>query len=206
MDLLAAAVWGGAMSALLTWWLGTENTILLNRFQPGHFEIQGMVPIAYSVFGVSLGIVAGAWLRRVQPAAAVTLGGFAAAWFAIQQFVRPHYLAPVTSTLPLVGTGQQIAGRGALSVASWILSLGNLTNAAGHPIRSLTPSVIPAACRGQFAGSLFGCLGQHGWRNVMTYQPASRFWTFQWIEAAIFFVLAGILVALATWRVLTADA
>jgi hypothetical protein len=204
--LLAAAVWGAAMTALLTWWLGTEDTILLNRFQPAHFEIQGIVPIAYSVFGVSLGIAAGAWLRRVLPAAAVTLGGYALARFVIQQFVRPHYLAPITQAVPLVGPGQQIAGRGALSGSSWVLSFGNLVNAAGHPIRFLTPSVIPAACRGQFAGSLFGCLGRHGWRNVMTYQPAGRFWTFQGIEAGIFLVLAAIVAALASWRVLTADA
>jgi hypothetical protein len=203
--LLAAAVWGAAMSALISWWLGTENSILLNRFEPGHFEIQGIVPIAYSLFGVSLGIAAGAWLRRVLPAAAVTLGGYAALRFVIQQFVRPHYLAPVTSALPLVATGQQIAGRGALSGAVWVLSFGNLTNAAGDPVTSLTPSVIPAACRREFA-RVIGCLGQHGWHNVLTYEPAGRFWMFQWIEAAIFVALAGIVVALGSWRVLTADA
>jgi hypothetical protein len=41
---------------------------------------------------------------------------------------------------------------------------------------------------------------------LITYQPASRFWAFQGIEAAIFIVLAAGLVALACRMVLTRDA
>ena len=35
------------------------------------------------------------------------------------------------------------------------------------------------------------CLGAHGYRASVTYQPASRFWAFQSIETGIFVALAA---------------
>ena len=76
--LLAAAVWGGVISALVTWWEGPNNALQLNAFDTGRFDIMGIVPVAYSLFALALGIAAGALLRRVLPAMAVTLAGFIA--------------------------------------------------------------------------------------------------------------------------------
>src|SRR6202453_4384631 len=74
--LLAAAVWGGAVAALVTWWAGPRNALYLNAFTGGNFDIQGIVPVGYALFAMALGILAGALLRRTIPAMAVTLGGF----------------------------------------------------------------------------------------------------------------------------------
>ena len=57
--LLAAAVWGGVISALVTWWEGPNNAQQLDVFDPGRFDIMGIVPVAYSLFAVALGIAAG---------------------------------------------------------------------------------------------------------------------------------------------------
>jgi hypothetical protein len=35
----------------------------------------------------------------------------------------------------------------------------------------------------------------------VTYQPANRYWTFQWYETAILLTLAAALAALSTWRI-----
>jgi hypothetical protein len=43
------------------------------------------------------------------------------------------------------------------------------------------------------------CLSQHGIRLLADYQPLDRFWTFQLIEAAVFFVLAIGLIAASLW-------
>ena len=45
------------------------------------------------------------------------------------------------------------------------------------------------------------CASYFHLRQVITYQPASRFWPFQWEESAIFVVLAGLLVAFCFWWV-----
>ena len=38
-----------------------------------------------------------------------------------------------------------------------------------------------------------------GWKRIVTYQPAGRFWEFQGIETAIFLVLALGAIACAVW-------
>ena len=62
--LLAAAVWGGVISALVTWWSGPNNALHLDAFNPGRFDIMGLVPVAYALFAMALGIAAGTLLRR----------------------------------------------------------------------------------------------------------------------------------------------
>jgi len=44
--LLAAAIWGGVISALVTWWEGPNNAEQLDAFQPGRFDLMGLVPVA----------------------------------------------------------------------------------------------------------------------------------------------------------------
>jgi hypothetical protein len=61
---------------------------------------------------------------------------------------------------------------------------------------------MPAVCRGLGPS----CLASHGFRTLITYQPASRFWAFQGIEAGIFITLAAVLIAIAYRMVLTRDA
>src|SRR5579872_5487955 len=74
--LLAAAVCGGVIAALTTWWSGPINALSASAFVPGQFDTQGIVPIGYAVFAMALGIAAGTLARRTLPAIAVALGGF----------------------------------------------------------------------------------------------------------------------------------
>jgi hypothetical protein len=95
--LLAAALWGGALGTLVTWWSGPRNALYQNQFQPGNFDIQGIVTIGYAVFATALGIAAGALLRRTLVGIAVTIGGFTGVRLLITEVVRPHYMAAVTA-------------------------------------------------------------------------------------------------------------
>jgi hypothetical protein len=52
-----------------------------------------------------------------------------------------------------------------------------------------------------YGGSLGECLHNHGVLALQQYQPESRFWLFQGIEAAVFVALALMLIAIA-YRVL----
>jgi len=52
--LIAAVLWGAAMSALVSWWRGPEDILKGGRFGVS-FDITGLVPVAYTVFAVALG-------------------------------------------------------------------------------------------------------------------------------------------------------
>ena len=45
-----------------------------------------------------------------------------------------------------------------------------------------------------------GCLASHGIREAISYQPASRYWAFQWTETAIYLALALALAGYCFWR------
>lgn len=75
--LLVAAAWGGALAALFTWWRGPDNAVD-GPVKFIYFDVQGVAPIAYTVFAMALGIAAGALFRRVVPAITTTLVVFPA--------------------------------------------------------------------------------------------------------------------------------
>jgi ABC-type transport system involved in multi-copper enzyme maturation permease subunit len=101
--LLLAALWGGAMAALVSWWRIPMNALGMPsyRLSPSLFDVQGAVPVAYSVFAVALGIAAGAIWRRVLPAMGTTVALFVAVRLVVADYLRPHYLAPVTKTVSI---------------------------------------------------------------------------------------------------------
>jgi hypothetical protein len=198
--LLAATAWGACLAALVSWWRFPENA-LDTRF--GAFDLQGIVPIAYSLFAVALGIAVGSVCRRVLPALATTLGIFVAIRVAIGVYLRPHYIPPVTKLFALL-EGQPGAPAGSWIISSTIVGPGH--HAPGY---EFTLNDVPAACRSTFIGGkgISGtCMAAHGFHQLMTFQPANRFWAFQGIEASIFVVLAAALIGFAFWRVLSRDA
>jgi hypothetical protein len=214
--LLAATAWGGAVAALVTWWSGPENALDLQAFSPGHFDVQGIVPVGYALFAAALGIAAGTLLRRTLPALAVTLGLFAALRIAILDFVRPHYMTAITTTFSMTRPDFTPAG------TYWNLATGTVGpngqvaqsqlrgNGAGVRLNGVAITHIPSACQGlMFNGSpqrLISCVSAHGYRAFITYQPASRYWAFQGIETGIFVVLAAALIAVTAIAALRRDA
>jgi hypothetical protein len=215
--LLAAAAWGGAVSALVTWWSSPVNALEQQNFQPSQFDLQGIVPIGYAVFGVALGIAAGALLRRSLPAMAITLVLFTLIRLIVGQDFRSHYQTAVTKTFSFLQHPNSIFPKGSY----WMVSsglVGPRGAIASGPVNSgasldiggvrIPISEMPAACRTvMFAnpGRFTSCMAARGYHAFITYQPAGRYWTFQGIETGIFVVLAAALVAVAAIVVLRRD-
>jgi hypothetical protein len=210
--MLAAAVWGGVISSLVTWWSSSSNAENLNQFDPGRFDLMDLVPVGYSLFAMALGITAGALLRRTLPALAVTLAGFVAVRVAVTLWLRQHYISPVTTYYNVV-RGFTPTG------AFWRLGGGTL-GPNGQPVPQLNgipyfdgipQSSLPSACASLASGPGNGgpspsCLqALSHYRAFITYQPASRFWAFQGIETGIFVALAAALIAVTAMALLRRD-
>lgn len=196
--LVGTAVFAGAVSALVTWWSGPANAQQANGFNPGRFDIMGIAPVGYTVFAVALGIAAGAVLRRVVPAIAVTVAGFIAVRAAIFTEVRSHYLAAVTRVYGL--TQSFVPPGAAWQVGSGVVAPGGgrLAVSDGPAIAMNVPSVtVPASCRGLDDPGTLSCMQAAGFRQFVSYQPAGRYWLFQGIETGIFVALAAALIAVA---------
>jgi ABC-type transport system involved in multi-copper enzyme maturation permease subunit len=169
--LAAAAVYGLGLS----WWAAPIG-LAQSRFEPvSGFDMQGLVPIGYTLFAVALGILAGTVWPRVLPAMAVVLAGFVGLRIALTVLVRQHYLPALTHTIPDLRVGDD-----------WQLAR-EFVDANGNPI-------VPDAS-GNMA---FDPGNTFVWER---YQPADRFWLFQGIETGIFVALAVLLLYLAIRRI-----
>jgi hypothetical protein len=209
---LAAAVLAGAVAALVTWWSGPSNALQAGAFQINRFDVTGIVPVAYAIFAMALGICAGTLLRRTIPALAVTLAVFTGLRAVTALWLRPHYMTPVTVyyklTAPFTPAGSY------LGVSQGILGANGKPPpfSPGAVAIGLNGVPVPAACQ-QFMGrtnanlnAALSCMSAHGYRGYVTYQPASRFWAFQGIEAGIFVALAAVLLGVTFWVLKRRDA
>jgi ABC-type transport system involved in multi-copper enzyme maturation permease subunit len=173
---LVAAAWGGALAALFTWWRGPNNA-LDSPVKFIYFDVQGIAPIAYTVFAMALGIAAGALFRRVVPAIMTTLVGFVAVRIVTALYFRPLF-AVTKNVSPVVGEPP----------LSWSLGEDILGGGAGS-----------AACTNN------SCLVAHGAYEHVTYLPAGRFWPVQGIESGMFLILALALALFTYWSVTTRE-
>lgn len=178
-----------AYALLITWWLTPLDRSTGDRFQPGIFDQQGLVPVAYAVFALALGIAAGAVLKKTMPAMAVTLVGFVGLRLVVAGVVRRHFVAAVKSVyVPLPGADVTHPG-------AWIFK--QQTFEAGRRVSDFdVPTTCPPSTHPTTA-SLDACIRVHHFLNIDVLQPASRFWLFQGIEAAIYGGLALALFTLA---------
>jgi hypothetical protein len=214
---LAAMAAAGLFSLLVTWSASPIDTVNMNWLQPAVFSERGIAPAGYAAFAVALGVAAGMLIRRTVPAMAVTLAVFTAVQFAMralrQYLIAPvHLISPITAvsstsiTMSPGGTGQMSVTGAVNMPGAWILA-NDTINAAGHTVNGI-PITQTGALSLQTCGTAQGnsqpCLAglyNSGYRQLVTYQPASRFWAFQWYETAIFLALALTLAGFCLWRI-----
>jgi hypothetical protein len=215
---LAAVAVTEAFSLMLAWWAApisqaariapnTPAPLGFGPFSPPTFASHGITPLGYAAFAFSLGVSVGVVLRRVIPAMAVTLAIFAVIQVAVPLWIRPNVVPP-DHTMVAIGsvaasaqtnindTFAYTVGFLPSQPGAWITSTGAV-NASGQPVSS-----IPPACRtgGPSSPHLGSCLSRQGIRIDVSYQPASRYWAFQWIETAIFIALASALTWYCFWH------
>ena len=216
---LAAMATAGLLSLMTGWWAspidhaldlpqGRDGTSGINRFAPLLFGARGITPIGYAAFAFALGVTIGVLIRRTVPAMATTLTVFTAALITMSLWVRPHLMMPLhaISGFSAASLSQLSTGNGAGSPmtvtdavnlpGAWVLSNQTITP-SGH----LFTGPAPRIC---FSGSLQACtayVGRLHLRQLVTYQPASRYWAFQWYETAIFLALALVLAGACFWWV-----
>ncbi len=150
---LASVVVAGGLSLMSTWWFSPLDKVNQNRFSPASFGLHGFVPAGYALFAFALAATLGLLVRRTLPAMALTLVGFIAVRVAVAEWIRPHFMSPVTTSIPLgqAGVGFEASVPGAPfsvvanapNLPNALVSSATVANAAGQ---SPTGAVIKALC------------------------------------------------------------
>jgi hypothetical protein len=176
-----------AYALLVGWWIAPLNDATGYRFTWLFFDQQGPVLVAYALFAVALGVLAGTLTRKVLPAMAVTLGGYLATRVLVALMVRPRFLPQRRRTYPVVAdtptesnplTGDWVITRGVYSAQGVKLT-------PGSGAQTVCDSTAAAQCTAKYGAGAY---------NQDVFQPADRFWLFQGIETALFVALAAVLV------------
>lgn len=180
--------------ALMTWWRGPFDH-LDGSFDANAFDFEGVAPLSYGLFAVMLGTAVGTLTRKIVPALGISLAGYLAVRLSVENFLRPHFVAPRT----LISSTDPKVNAPALGRQAWIITNG-WSDRLGHQI---SDSYVFQTCPPRFGEKipLFSCFHNHGIYNYTVFQPANRFWTFQAIETAIFLGITMALAALTVWWV-----
>jgi hypothetical protein len=204
-------------SLLVTWSADPIDQVGLGRILPATFSERGIAPVGYAAFGLALAVAAGTLIRRPIPAMGLTLAALTAAEVAAR-WIRPHLIPPVRVLSVLtpgdisgIGIRMLRSGTGVLTVTStnstagrWVLAT-QIVNAAHQPVTGIpltaTGPLSVQSCAPSRALSCLAYIARYGYRELVTYQPADRFWALQLRETAIFLALALALTVFGFWRI-----
>jgi ABC-type transport system involved in multi-copper enzyme maturation permease subunit len=201
---VAVTVAAGAFTVLFSWYYrpiigaGDDNGLLY----PTIFDLQGIALAAWTMAAFAIGVLAGVLIRRVIPAMFATLAGWAGLAFVTGLSLRPHYMAPLVTSNPNIPAGAWVMSQGWYKGGT-PASLDTINQILGGvDIRAVTPELFqPGPATPANLGDPVQYLIQHGIVQWTTYQPADRFWPFQWIEGGWLLALSLLLVASTVWLV-----
>jgi hypothetical protein len=200
---VVVTVAAGAFSVLVSWYVqpifgaGDNNGPLY----PTIFDLLGIALAAWTLTAFTIGILSGVLIRRVIPAIFATLAAWTGLAFLTGLFLRAHYTAAVVTSNPTV------------PVQAWVINQGwfkgsnpvslDMMNQAFAPvdIRAVTTELWQPGPATPANLDPVKYLMQHGYTQLTTYEPASHFWPFQWIEGGWLLALSLLLVATAVWLV-----
>ena len=196
---VAVTTAAGAFTVLFAWynepWVAAGYVM---PFSARAFDLLGIAFAAWTLAAFAIGALAGMLVRRAVPAIAATLAVYAGLAFATGLWLREHYITPlVTYSTNLPGS--------AWIISRWYTKGGRLVSQSAiiqelrgdhqAPATQVGPNTLQAVL------DPVRYLTRHGYTNWTSYQPASRFWPFQWIEGGWLLALSVLLIAATVWLV-----
>jgi hypothetical protein len=179
---VAVVLAGLAVGALMTRW--SEGR--MDRFSGDLFGVTGVAPAAWFLAVFALGAASGAVLRRMLPAMAVTIGVFAV--LVVGAFLgRAYYAEPVLA----------VQNENGIQVPAGALVMDTLVRSpSGDWVNwddAWTVCQVEDPVR---------CMEERGYGPQATrYQPAARYWRFQWTETGLLLALTVALAGVTAYRV-----
>jgi hypothetical protein len=161
--------------------------------------------MGYAAFAFALGLAAGVLFKRTLPAMAVTLAGVGFTLLAWPNWVRPHLITPVRQVIRLTASdiggfstsgnnSQMTIYAGVSKPGAWVLN-DQVINSAGHvfngPATHTCINGSPQACTASLAALHLN--------QLVSFEPASRFWPLQGYETGAYVLVAVVLALFCSW-------
>jgi hypothetical protein len=213
---VAVTVVAGAFGFLFSWCyepiIGVRQG--LSPLMAITFDLRGVAFAGWALVAFAIGVLAGILIRRVVPAMFATLAAWSGLAFITGAYVRPHY------ETPLVTSGFSVPSAAWVISQQWtrhgktvsITTVNQALQKTGAQVIGPgqfgpTQGQVSASGNSAFLGpggawrSAPTYLLHHGFTELTSYQPVSRFWPFQWIEGGWLLALSLLLIAATIWLV-----
>jgi hypothetical protein len=199
---LGVAVTSAAFGVLITWY---DHPLVAGGIEPrlhaSEFPLTGVAVVGWALAAYALGVLVGLVSRRVVPALAATLAVWTGLAFLAAEVLRAHYQAPLAtrrlqlaeSDLPIHQWWTRGGVRASEAQINQVLQAIGVQSSSGGGNYQVGP--------GGTAIDPVQYLLQHGYTQWTSYQPDSRYWTFQWIEFGWLAALSLLLLAATLWMV-----
>ena len=197
LPLLFGVATTGLIAAITSWWMQPANQVQ-GALRPGAFDVQGLLPPAYTVLAFAITVAAGVVLRRTVPAVGLGLVAGIGGHLAIQGWLRANLVVPLSAVW--------MSGPAPYGPRDWVVQGGAgatsyvYVDSAG---RQLSYEQVQAICGqvtdAQSKGAWSSCLQAHHFGELVKWQPPDRFWDLQLIESALVVGFALALLLLTAW-------
>jgi ABC-type transport system involved in multi-copper enzyme maturation permease subunit len=189
---VTAVTW--AFTELFTWYY---HAFLVDgqvsRLLPLAFGLLGVAFAAWTLAAFAIAAFFGALIRRTVPAMAATLVTWTVLAIGTATWLRQHYLAPLKTTALNPPAGAWVLGSYATGPNGHVLS-----QQAFNQLAQQAPASVQNSPN---RNALQDWLAQQHYTQWTSYEPASRFWHFQLVEAGWLVALSAILIAVSVWLV-----
>jgi hypothetical protein len=168
------------------------------------FSLREVAFPAWTVAVFAIGAVAGMLIRRVVPAIVVSLAVYAGLAVAAAGLLREHYLTPLVTSNPNLPGSAWLLGQTWTKDGRFAFAGNPPSNLINHCNFAQSPGGKGGGVGGgpaSTANPFVQCLAPHGYTMWTSYQPATRFWPFQWIEGGWLLALSVLLIAATIWLV-----
>ncbi|NUW30851.1 ABC transporter permease [Nonomuraea sp. SMC257] len=145
----------------------------------GVFNMVGVAPAAWWLYAFAMGVAGGALFRRTLPAMALVVAGIALTMPGLFR-LSEHYAEPVRT----VQSGSTVLNADDARVVGWAWIAPSGTELPSPPT-GVCAHRPDTGRSGRNQEAYERCLFGKGYRYAIYHHPATRFWRFQWTEAAI---------------------
>jgi len=160
---------GAAITAVITWYREPMDR-LTGHFINRAYDFEGLVLTASILCAFGFAVLAGLLLRRTVAAMVAAFGPWLVIRLVVEFTLRPRFQAPLT-----------------------------LRQSCPHGCNATMGLDAVPPQTGHIGDWVLGVSINAGKQVVTTYQPASRFWDFQFIEAGIFVALTAAALGATIW-------
>ncbi len=211
---LTVTIAAGAFGVAFSWCYGSliagkDGFFALSPLTNITFDLRGVAVAGWTLVAFTIGALAGVLIRRVVPAMFATIAAWSGLAIVTAVYLRGHYESPLVTHTPnrpsadWVLTQSWVQGGKPVSSSA----INQILQKIGATIVSpgqLGPAPAPGAQSAPASAESTNpvqYLLHHGITFSSSYQPASRFWSFQWIEGGWLLALSLLLMTATVWLV-----